>query len=57
MTRRLECVQRNLTRDFQNCLSGIRGVKYQRDAAPQDLRDLQDINDGLHVCGSIFLIL
>ena len=42
----LECVQRNLTRDFQNCLSGIRGVKYQRDAAPQDLRDLQDINDG-----------
>lgn len=42
----LEYVQRNLTRDFQNCLSGIRGVKYQRDAAPQDLRDLQDINDG-----------
>lgn len=42
----LEYVQRKLTRDLQNCQSGIRGVKYQRDAAPQDLRDLQDINDG-----------
>lgn len=39
-------VQRKLMRDYQDCLSGINGIKYQQDATPQDLTALQNISDG-----------
>ncbi len=42
----LECIQRELTRDFQNCLTGIQSIKYQKDAASWDLLSLQNISDG-----------
>ena len=42
----LESIQRELTRDFQNCLTGIQSIKYQKDAASWDLLSLQNISDG-----------
>lgn len=42
----LECIQRELMRDFQNCLTGIQSIKYQKDAASWDLLSLQNISDG-----------
>lgn len=43
---KLDRMQRKLMRDYQDCLSGINGIKYQQDATPQDLTALQNISDG-----------